>query len=296
LDDTEKTIPDIFMAFLYSLSMRLLTSLFVFVFYLIYRPMNIYSGENISSKIRRHVLPDEVNISLIKGTILYLQHLGNRTTWEKQWESARWLEKRLREYGLEVEIHTYEYNSQKWPNVFAKIVGKNHHEQLVMPIAHLDSISDDPEGLSPGADDNAGGVAVALEIARILKHANVDKTVMIGFFTNEERDAIGSKNFARKARAENLDIHAVINLDVLGYNEPNMPVSWNTVLAHHTLKNKVKSIWRMGNNYFHRKNHGKNVVKVVGKKANVQLLKSISKSMRDSGSIRVEEVIRDDCG
>jgi len=74
-------------------------------------------------------------------------------TYKKQWAAAGWISARLREYGLEVVIHKYEWNERIWANVVARIQGSQRREELIMAIAHLDSISYDRTARAPGADD-----------------------------------------------------------------------------------------------------------------------------------------------
>ncbi|KKG18117.1 hypothetical protein EO98_14365 [Methanosarcina sp. 2.H.T.1A.6] len=70
-----------------------------------------------------------------------------------------------------------------------------------------------------GADDNAGGVACMLEIARVLQNESFDRTIYFIAFTGEEYNLLGSQAWV-KANPELKDnIVAVINVDCVG-NEP----------------------------------------------------------------------------
>ena len=59
--------------------------------------------------------------------------------------------------------------------------------------AHLDTVR-----LSPGADDNASGVAALLEIARLLGHSRRTPAVRLAFFDLEELGLVGSSALARQ--------------------------------------------------------------------------------------------------
>src|SRR5512136_2702052 len=66
---------------------------------------------------------EEVRIEYIRRTILRLERFGNRANFEKQWETARWLEGELRVYGVDARIETYKFKEKEWPNVVATIRG-----------------------------------------------------------------------------------------------------------------------------------------------------------------------------
>ncbi len=81
--------------------------------------------------------------------------------------------------------------------------------------AHLDSR---PE--SPGADDNASGVAVLLEAARILNDdwppiATLDLELV--FFDLEENGMLGGAHHAAQARRAAIDLRGMVSLEMLGY-------------------------------------------------------------------------------
>lgn len=93
---------------------------------------------------------------------------------------------------------------------------------LVM--GHLDSRVLDPldaESDSPGANDDASGVALALAIARALADTPLDSTVVFVATSGEEQGLLGARNLARRARDEGWEIHGVLNSDMVG--DPSGP-------------------------------------------------------------------------
>ena len=239
---------------------------------------------------------EKVDAKNLRNTIAHLQAYDNRKTWEKQWKTAQWLDEQFKTMGLEVNLHTYEWKGKKWPNVVAKIEGNTNPDQIIMPIAHLDSISDSKLMIAPGADDNGSGVAVILEIARILKEVPISKSVVFSIFSNEERGASGSKAFVQKAIDDHLDIRAVINLDVLGYNRPKRLFYFKAVNAQRTLKHKLKAIYRMCSNYFLGYINGENVLTVAGRPLNANLVKTTSNTIRQYSDLKLKETVKEDCG
>jgi Zn-dependent M28 family amino/carboxypeptidase len=239
---------------------------------------------------------EKVSSQNIQNTIAHLQSFGNRSTWEKQWGAADWVCGEFKKIGLEVNVHRYEFNGEIWPNVIATIKGKERPEEIVMLIAHVDSISDTSETIAPGADDNSSGVAVLLESARILKEISMDRSVFFGVFTNEEHGRQGSKSYAHLAKTSGLNIKAVINLDILGYNRPTWPFYWGAVMGHKTLKHKAKAIFRMARNYVYGAINGKDIVKVAGREPNRNLAMTTSHILGQSSGLKVKQTVRNDCG
>lgn len=81
--------------------------------------------------------------------------------------------------------------------------------------AHLDSR---PE--TPGADDNASGIAALLEIARLLPTFNSSAQqfeIELVAFDLEENGMLGGREHARLCREQNIDLRGMISLEMLGY-------------------------------------------------------------------------------
>jgi hypothetical protein len=71
---------------------------------------------------------------------------------------------------------------------------------------------------SPGADDNATGVAVLIEAARLLAPLSFDFDVYFVAFQTEELGLIGSAAFADSLAGAGREVYGVLNMDMLGYN------------------------------------------------------------------------------
>jgi hypothetical protein len=151
--------------------------------------------------------------------------------------AADWIAGRLRALGYIVEEddfpHTiYSSLSEKVAefrlrNVIASKPGRGtNRSRILLLAAHYDSKASSSEGWeagwrtmpAPGANDNATGVAVLLEIARLLADADTDYTVRFAFFSAEELGLFGSRHYAKKAAQEGADIVGVLNVDMLGHD------------------------------------------------------------------------------
>jgi len=165
----------------------------------------------------------------IFNTLNQMASWGNRATWEKQNEVADYLYRRLKENkGLDVYFHQYKDGNHTYKNVVARIPGKKDLGAVLIFCAHYDS---HPAGLAvggraPGVDDNATGVAVLLEGARILAGRPVNATVELVFFSNEEQGHKGSKAYVEDLTAKGRMIEGVINIDAIGYTQPSLTALW----------------------------------------------------------------------
>ena len=97
-------------------------------------------------------------------------------------------------------------------NIYAKIQGETHPDEIVVFISHKDSQSWID---SPGAHDNAVGTVANMEIARILRNYPAQRSIWF-VFCNEEHRPWTSITAANNARERGDNIVAVFNLDSLG--------------------------------------------------------------------------------
>ena len=125
-----------------------------------------------------------------------------------------YIEKEFESYGLSVESDAFTYWGRGYRNVIGRL-GAVRSGPLIILGAHFDSV----EG-SPGADDNASGVAVLLEAARILSASRLRSQVLFCAFNLEELNMIGSTHFAKKLKAAGADIRAMVSLEMVGFTSP----------------------------------------------------------------------------
>ena len=102
-------------------------------------------------------------------------------------------------------------------------------EGYVVMCAHFDgvthSVPDDPEERSPGADDNASGVAGLLEIARIVKDLPLLRDVVFVCFNAEELGYVGSTHFVEDLVAAGDSVFVCLNLDCIAYTDGSWEAS-----------------------------------------------------------------------
>ncbi len=248
-----------------------------------------HPGEDAASAQR----VEEANL---RDTIIHLQHSGSRMSFEQQWNTARWAAARMEKYGLKTTIESYEYRKQLWPNVVATAPGSGKGNDFIIVIAHLDSISDDPERVAPGADDDGSGVAAVLEIARVIRKVPLRRNVLLCLSSNEEAGARGSAAFANSLKMRAQAVRAVVNLDVIGYNSPRMLNIESALVSHKKLKHKVKALWKMFNNRLLSFRQERPGVRIAGRNEDAALVESTAKMFRSASPLFVKEIVGKGCG
>jgi len=127
------------------------------------------------------------------------------------------LRNNLAQAGYTVTEQTYNVEGHAVSNLEADLIGREGGEGAVVVGAHYDSVAG-----TVGADDNASGVAAALELARILQGSKLRRTVRFVLFVNEEpphfqTDQMGSFVYARQLRRDGIPVSAMISLEMLGF-------------------------------------------------------------------------------
>jgi hypothetical protein len=149
--------------------------------------------------------------------------LGPRPTGsEAGWATGDYILERLKELGWDTEEQDFTYNGVKARNIIARagqgpvvVVGAHYDTR---PRADQDPVN--PEAPILGANDGASGVAVLLELARVLDREALRAEVWLAFFDAEDRGRLEGWPFSVGAAymAEHLDVkpEAVIVLDMVG--------------------------------------------------------------------------------
>lgn len=146
---------------------------------------------------------------------------GLRHAWANPCElekTACCLVEAFRECGLEVESQNVTWQGRTYRNLASTRQGTCPEKPWLLLGAHYDAAWG-----SPGADDNASGVAAMLEAARIIGGLRQERTLQFVAFTLEEpqpeagRFLIGSQAFAREAKRMHRRYEAVLILESVGY-------------------------------------------------------------------------------
>lgn len=140
------------------------------------------------------------------------RHTGKPEALEK---AAELVEEQLRAAGHSPKRQVYSADGQDCSNIEVTIAGRD--EAALVVGAHYDSARG-----SPGANDNATGVAVLLELARSLRGASPEHPVTLVFFVNEEppffaTSKMGSRVWAEEAHRRGRKVLGMLSLETMGF-------------------------------------------------------------------------------
>ena len=182
----------------------------------------------------------EVSADRIERTIKRLAAFGTRHTLSETESDTRgigaarrWIKAELEQCGrgtpLEVSFDEHDLGPSarvpapgvKLVNVVARLPGSQpeSRSRVYVVSGHYDSMRTDvmnPAGEAPGADDDASGTAVAMELACVMARHRVDATLVFMAVAGEEQGLLGSTAFAKAAREKNVDIAGMFTNDIVG--------------------------------------------------------------------------------
>jgi Zn-dependent M28 family amino/carboxypeptidase len=145
--------------------------------------------------------------------------IGERNVYHYQelCEAASFIEQLFVQAGYQPARQQYEAQGKTFTNIEAEIAGQNYLQDIIIIGAHYDT-----ERGSPGANDNASGVAALLAIARSMADKRLSRTLRFVAFTNEERpflrtSGMESRVYSRRCRERAENIKGMLSLETIGY-------------------------------------------------------------------------------
>lgn len=134
--------------------------------------------------------------------------------------AAHWFKRHFdaiaHEYGRDDAASTFLSTGTRYkqPSVIA-VIGKGKTEDALVIGAHIDTLN----GSMPGADDDASGISVALEIARVLLSSDLrlDRPVYLIAYAAEENGLVGSSFTVKSFLEKKIPVKAVMQLDQSGF-------------------------------------------------------------------------------
>jgi Peptidase family M28 len=184
---------------------------------------------------------DEISAERIEATIRTLVSFGTRHTISDAENpkrgigaARRWIKAELERYAkdsggrLKVEEDSFvQPQGGRVPkpttivNLVAILPGEQaeSRDRWLVISGHYDSIprpSSDTELDAPGANDDASGTAISLELARVMSKHHFDATLVFLAVAGEEQGLLGSTHWAEKAKTEGRKIEAMLTDDIVG--------------------------------------------------------------------------------
>jgi Zn-dependent M28 family amino/carboxypeptidase len=185
------------------------------IMYMTHMPGKSWSGVLAPLTMEQARLADHLR----KHIAVLSEEIGERNLWRNRTldATADYIEKTLQAMGYTVSSQVYTVQGTSVRNLKAVHGGTSLAEEIVLIGAHYDTFSG-----SPGANDNASGVAALIEIARLLAAKTLARSVRFVAFVNEEAPffytwKMGSHRYARQAHEHGDNITAMLSLETIGY-------------------------------------------------------------------------------
>tara|TARA_B100000963_G_scaffold211662_1_gene184432 strand:- start:36 stop:1376 length:1341 start_codon:yes stop_codon:yes gene_type:complete len=184
--------------------------------------INSISKENIKSDIQK--LVDFGTRHTLSDTISNERGIG---------AARRWVKQRFEEISndcnnclkIYFQKNYFKKNNLRLPrdvwinNVVAIQKGTKYPNRFIIMSGDIDSRVSDPndfESDSPGANDNASGMAGTIEAARVLSKFKFDNSIIYTGLSGEEQGLYGGKGLAGHAKKNNWEIIGILNNDMIG--------------------------------------------------------------------------------
>ena len=209
-----------------------------FLIFLLFISLNSYTQNNYD-KVIFNIISD-ISEERIKDDIVTLANFGTRHTLSDTVSNERgigaarrWIKKTFESISedcnncLEVfdQKNYFKKNNLRlikdvWiNNVVAIQRGSKYPNRYVLMSGDIDSRVSDPNDFvsdSPGANDNASGMAGTIEAARVLSKYKFDNSIVYVGLSGEEQGLYGGKGLAEYAKKNNWDIIGILNNDMIG--------------------------------------------------------------------------------
>ncbi|HBG04628.1 MAG: peptidase M28 [Geobacteraceae bacterium GWC2_58_44] len=163
----------------------------------------------------------EISVDRIRDHIASIEGVRHPVTAPAALEkAAEYIGATLDSLGYGMSEHCFDDGGSSFSNIVATRSGTRYPDQRVLVVAHFDTVS-----TSPGADDNASGVALLLELATILRRFPLERTIQFIAVNLEENASEGSagtgtrgsRALARCAKENAWDIECVVVLESVAF-------------------------------------------------------------------------------
>lgn len=162
-------------------------------------------------------------VARLRGHVAALEGVRHPTATPDRHRAARdYIARELGAIGLGVALTPFTFRGQIHHNVVGTLAGRDAASPRLLVGAHFDSTES-----TPGADDNASGVAALLECARLLAtRAPGSSLEFVGLDLEEVqtvtgRYRVGSRALARQYRTRGLRLAGALILEMVGYCDPS---------------------------------------------------------------------------
>lgn len=162
---------------------------------------------------------NEIEINLVSHVKHLSEDIGSRSYLEieKLNKAADYIEEKFRSYNCTVKRYSFRHDDNIYYNIEAEIKGTLGKKEFIVIGAHYDTVYG-----TPGADDNASGIAGLLELARLTSENPLPIDVRFVAFALEEppffmTKHMGSYVYAECLKREKAKVEGMISLEMIGY-------------------------------------------------------------------------------
>jgi Zn-dependent M28 family amino/carboxypeptidase len=132
-------------------------------------------------------------------------------------KTVKYLSAELSSFGYQVATQSFKFAGHIYQNIIAERKGTKSPGQVLVVGAHYDTVR-----TTPGADDNASGVAGILGLAQLFANRPLEKTVRFVAFPLEEPPAyrsrnMGSYHYAASLKKAREPVEGMICLEMIGF-------------------------------------------------------------------------------
>jgi Zn-dependent M28 family amino/carboxypeptidase len=132
-------------------------------------------------------------------------------------KTEQYISGELTTFGYQVSRQSFKFAGNTYQNVIAELTGRTSPEKVLVVGAHYDTVR-----TTPGADDNASGVAGLLGMAKLLAGRPPGKTVRFVAFALEEPPAyrtknMGSYHYAAGLKKDREQVEGMVCLEMIGF-------------------------------------------------------------------------------
>lgn len=179
--------------------------------------------ENLVTESFQNISQDHLSSVIVK-----LSSYPNRSAYTQHGiDSYKWIESHFVELAknrTDVEVELFKHAKYNQPTVIFTVKGSDPvlKNEIIVLSAHGDTINNnttDVNAIAPGADDNASGVAVIMEVLRRLVELDYkpQRTLQFIVYAAEEPQDRASYELTRWYRANNKNVIGVLNFDQTNY-------------------------------------------------------------------------------
>jgi len=197
-------------------------------------------SEELRKESLTYILNNDISSDTLESLVIWLQDMGTRfmlsdnrrdvaTKIKNRFILMGYPDTRLDSFLIDKTYRDIDYHQWQY-NVIAILEGNEYPDSICIIGGHYDNIlkTGDPFSIVPGANDNASGVAAAMEIARVMMKNNYSPANTIEFiaFGAEELGLFGSKAYAGYSNQSSKKIKFMLNNDMIAYQPGSNQSAW----------------------------------------------------------------------